>query len=351
MQSRLTNVHKEDDFIYCNLVLTNNNSTSLECSTIQSLPADLLPTGINYDVAVDRWATDGSSLPIFIFPDNYFTLTLTYETYTSEPVYLTYSSISDKGPNNLIPNGVFSYQEFALIVNQAFILAYSQLNDATGGVLTSSPPYMLFDTITQKYKIYADSTFYDETISEPCSIFFNSNLYYMFNNFLIEFISENNTVIVGEDYRIAVRNLLGTNTYTYSGTTYLVMEQEYQNCQTMQAVQTVSLFSNTLAIKPEYTTLANPTTSLINTNYSGGGIPFASLVTDFIGSFSDAAQWRSKLLYIPTYRRYHGRSIGANTNKIDISVKWTDEQNNTYPLYIEPGKNFTIKFVFQRRKN
>jgi hypothetical protein len=339
-----------------------------------NLPRSFLAPGKNYECAIDRFALDGSSLPIFIFENNTYYVTLTYSTYVGQAV-VTFSSVIDTGPNQLISNGVFSYQEFALQINAALTSAFTILNgptQANGALNATAAPFLVFDTTKQTYTLWADSAFYDEELSTPIKVFFNNNLYFMFNNFLVESVSEYN--INHQDYRIAIRdmggntntqNIGGVETFTtvngtggstttksiVGGVTYFLMSQEYPNLGTMQSVQKISVISRNLGIIPELNTLANTTNNLVNTNWGGSTIPFDNVIGDFIGVFGDnGSQWRSIIVYNPLYRRWHTRGTSSTSDQIDVTAQWSDAQNNTYDFYIESGKSMSCKFVFKEIK-
>lgn len=363
-----------DDTIYFNVVLNNNTNVSQQANFTILLPVtNFLKPGAVYDVAIDRFSLDGSSLPIFIFPPvgpDSFYVTLTYSTYVGQSI-VSFNSVIDTGPNTLYAGGVYSYQEFALQINQAFITAFTILNgptQANGALNATAAPFLVFNTSSQTYTLWADSAYYDETLSTPISVFMNNNLYFMFNNFLVESVSEYN--VNYQDFRISILNLNGTNTQNVGGVetftavglvttksivggvNYYLMSQEYSNLGTMQAVQKLSISSKNLGITPELTTGVNTTASLVNTNFSSSQIPINNVISDMIGNFGDnGSQWRSLLTYNPTYRRYHNRTPTSISNIIDLTCTWQDSTNTDYPFYIEKNKNMSAKFVFKERKN
>jgi hypothetical protein len=344
-----------DDLVYFNVTLTNNQKVSVPATVVTSLPADYLDINSFWNAGVERFTIQGSSVPILVFPDNTYYVTLSYNgTSRSQP--LVYSEVSDSSNNNLIPGGIFSYQQLALLINAALKLAFTALQTAVAPALAATTaPFVVFNTNNQKFQIYADSAFYDETLTTPVYLYYNSPLYYLFNNYLVQFISENNLVNLHEDYRIAIRNMgLTTNTVVSGGVTYFVMDQEYSNTSTIVEPQLINIYSNTIGIRPELTIPTNTSANngLVNSNFASGNIPLANLIADLAPNFGngDPAAWRSLISYIPFYRRMHNMSQLSSSKSIDLTINWENSQGVEYPFYLEPMGSMTIKFVFEKRK-
>jgi hypothetical protein len=372
----------DGDISYLNITLTNNEKTSISADTIINFPANLIDPDKKWNSAIDRFTIQGSSVPILIFQDNTYYVTLSYNG-TSQSQPLVYTDVIDQSNNQLIPNSIFSYQQIALLITDAMYLAFTALKTLQPALAATTAPFVVFNTDNQKFQIYADSTFYDETLTTPVYLYYNSSLYYLFNNYLVQFISENNTVNLHQDYRIAIRDMgagsntkligatttynvnttfnsgtgatTGTNTeVSTGGITYFLCDQEYSNTSTLTQPQLINIYSTTIGIKPELTVPTNTSTlnGLVDQNFASGGIPTAYLIADLAPNFSngDPSQWRSVISYVPFYRRWHNMVAKPDFKTADISIKWEDAQGIEYYFYIEPQGCFTIKFVFQERK-
>lgn len=345
----------DGDISYLNITLTNNQKTSVSADTIVNFPANLIDPEKKWNSSIDRFTIQGSSVPILIFQDNTYYVTLSYNG-TSQSQPLVYTDVLDQSNNQLIPNSIFSYQQIALLITDAMYLAFTALQTAVAPALAATTaPFIVFNTDNQKFEIYADSAFYDETLTTPVYLYYNSPLYYLFNNYLVQFISENNTVNLHQDYRIAIRNMgLTTNTVVSGGVTYFRMDQEYSNTSTLTQPQLINIYSTTIGIKPELTVPTNTSTlnGLVDQNFASGGIPSAYLIADLAPNFSngDPSQWRSVISYVPFYRRWHNMVAKPDFKTADLSIKWEDAQGVEFNFYIEPQGCFTIKFVFQERK-
>lgn len=358
MNQKFTTEKHSEDISYFNLTLTNNQKVSTPASVIVNLPADFLPPKEEYMCSIDRFLISGYSIPYFIFKDdpitgisNYY-VTLVYNSTTTVTKNLSYSSISIQSNNNFIRNGIFSYQQFALIINEALSAAFSDLQIAVNPALNAATkPYVVFNTDNQKYQIYAEKQYFDENQPNTVTMFYNSDLYYFFNNYLIQFISENS--VDKKDFRIAIRDMGGnSNIKTISGKDYYVMDQEYSNTNSMIEPQLISIKSVTLGVKPELTVPSNTNSSnLVNNDFSQGSIPIDNVIADFAPNFgNDPSQWRSWLTYLPAYRREHYRSALPDSKSIDISVFWSNPLNQENKFYIEPNGSMNIKFAFTKIK-
>lgn len=358
MNQKITTEKHSDDIIYFNVTLTNNKKVSTPASVIVNLPSDFLPPKKEYMVSIDRFVISGYSIPYFIFKDDpntgisdYF-ITFKYGLSTVTRT-LNYIAVGDTSNNNFIRNGIFSYQQFGLIINECMSSAFADLKAIVGAPLVGAlAPFVVFNTDNQKYQIYAEKQYFDEQQPNAVSMYYNSDLYYFFNNYLVEFINENS--LDKKDFRIGIRNLGGgLNERVIGGVVYYLMDQEYSNTNSMIEPQLISIYSNTIGIKPELTVPSNATsTNLVNNDFNQGSIPNANLIADFAPNFgNDPAQWRSWITYLPSYRREHYRAPLPDSKSIDINVYWSNPLNQENKFYIEPNGSMSIKFCFTEIKN
>jgi hypothetical protein len=153
MNQKITTEKHSDDIIYFNLTLTNNKKVSTPASVIVNLPSDFLPPKKEYMVSIDRFVISGYSIPYFIFKDdpltgvsNYY-ITLVYNGVSTVTKNLQYSSVSTTSNNTFIRNGIFSYQQFALIINEALSIAFLDLQLLVAPALnTAKKPFVVFNT-------------------------------------------------------------------------------------------------------------------------------------------------------------------------------------------------------------
>ena len=147
----------DGDISYLNITLTNNQKTSVSADTIVNFPANLIDPEKKWNSSIDRFTIQGSSVPILIFQDNTYYVTLSYNG-TSQSQPLVYTDVLDQSNNQLIPNSIFSYQQIALLITDAMYLAFTALQTAVAPALAATTaPFIVFNTDNQKFEIYADS--------------------------------------------------------------------------------------------------------------------------------------------------------------------------------------------------
>jgi hypothetical protein len=348
--------NSDDDIIYVNVSLCNNKSVSVPAQINLTLPEDILDPNYRYNSSIDRFSINGSSIPIRLFKDNYFYITMSFTGYVSVfSLPLSYNSLPTVASNNLFyPKPIFSYQELAIIINACMNSVFLGLQALVGGPLGplagALPPVFKFNVNTGKYEIYAQKSFYDDLSPSYISIFFNNQLFNLFQNFLVEFISENNLVNAHQDNRLIIRDMgLKLNETIIDAVTYLKMEQEYQNASSVNEPQQLLLISDSIGIKPEYTIPSGSGPNLTSTNF--GIIPTSSLIADFQPNFDSLQSWVSTLVYLPAYRRIHQRKQLSSSRNFDLKILWNDNEGNNYLFYLEPGKSMSIKYVFEKIKN
>lgn len=339
-------IENSDDNVYVNLTLTNNNPVSVIANINQTFTADLISDPSSYYMAIIRFSMLGVKIPFFIFQTGAYYVTLTYNgTPYSAPVLY---------PNQLNPipaygNAIYSYTQFLTYINSAFATAFGLIPMPPAG---STPPYMLFNQSSGLISLYADGRFYDDTLATPINVYMNQNLYKFFENFYVQFYSENAVNYL--DYRFIITNLYNSNTSVLDPTipaNFYRISQEGSNCSRFWQPDKIQFTSSLMGNRPEFTQNPNSGMALTNSSTAGGGVPTSNTLTDFIPSFpsSDIIGWRTDLEYLPTTQYRLVDLLGNRINQIDIQTYWLDQQLNTYPVYIEPGRSFQIKMGFFKK--
>jgi len=362
MLSNKTTTETKDDNIYYNIDIVNNNKDSKQAIFAQQLTGSILDDPSLYYMAVARFSITGTILPIFLFVDNglastdpgytsQYSVSLTYNGFTGFS-YVKYD-INSAGPyNSRLNHPIYSYTQFLEMINNAFADAFTALNTASGGLPGgSSAPYMLYNPNGGIMSIYAQGSYFLDTLSTPINIYMNITLYRFFDNFYTDFLTE--TSPIGQDVRIIVIDLYGSNSEPIDPsvpTGYLKLSQEYSNNQRMFQPNSIVFKTFTMGVRPEFIQGANSSDDLINGSNSGSGIPFDAIMTDFIPSFSSTEQagWRQDLVYNAQLYRLIDL-LGNKSNVVDLAIFWRDQQANEYPLYIEGNKSVSVKLIFIKK--
>lgn len=342
-------VESKEDNIYYNLNLVNNSHETVPLQFSTTLSADIVPNNENYYFSVIRFNLDGAALPIFIFKNNTYYVTLEYNGFVASQVVI-YASTSTVPLNNF----VYSYQAFIEMINTAYASAFTAL-----GLLTTLPvgavaPYMVYDTTNNLISMYAQISYYDRTLTTPIKIWMNDYLYFFFDNFRTLFNGVNNADF--RDFQILVYNIgNGQNTQTLNPsipTGYYKMTQEYQALFHWWDPLRISFKSNIMGLRSEYTSIQNTVSNEISVaGGSGSGIPSITQLTDFIPAFDsgNASGWRSNLVYLPTSQYRLLDLIGVGSRNIDLNVVWFDKQNIEHQFYLAPNRTATVKMLFVKK--
>lgn len=344
--STKTTVETKEDNIYLNMTLTNNNEVSIPAAVAQTFTADIVSDSSQYFLSIIRFELLGVKIPLFIFQSNYYYVSLTYlgVTYSAPVLY--------PAQKNVIPvygDAIYSYVQFLNYINAAFATAFGLIPSPPVG---STAPYMLLNQSSGIISLYADGRFYDDTLGTPINVYMNQNLYKFFENFNVQFYSENAVDYL--DYRIIILNYYDSNTSVLDPTippNFYKISQDYANPSRFAQPDRIVFTSGQIGVRPEYSQNANSTTNLIDNSNAGGGPPVSNILTDFIPAFSstDFAGWRTDLSYLPSSQYRLVDLLGLRVNQIDVQVFWADQRNNLFPIYIEAGRSLQIKFGFFKK--
>ncbi len=351
MKRTNTHISKSDnnDFIYYNFNLTNNSDISTLCQITENLNDSITEDGKDYYLSTIRFVLDGSSIPIFIFKDGQYWVTLRYNgiDYSQPVLYVPFD-------NEFGGQTVYSFTAFLEMVNIAFATAYALIPGAPAG---GKPPYMLFDPVRGTCPLYAP-TGYVTTGVFPIpdvpviNIYMNSRLFGFFNNFFANFLGEGNAN--HKDYEIIVRDLHTSNTNARNPSippNYYMMSNEYNSTYSWFDITSIVFNSNTLGVKPEYVPIKNTTTSLTTNNAAGSGPASSSMLTDFQPYLApgDCAGIRGYNYYTPTAQYRYMNIMKDQIATLDLSVILRDRIGNQYPYYVPPWQSIQVKIVFSKR--
>ena len=157
------------------------------------------------------------------------------------------------------------------------------------------------------------------------------------------YISESVNQPQGRDNYFVINSDHTLNDKTIGATTYVMMSQQYISLQYMSPLKSI-LVATTMNIRPESYNIAVPD-SIQNVGYSG-------IMTDYCPDVSVPQPGISsyKFIYNATslYRvfEFYQRSPVYN---IQAALFWSDNNGQTYPLYIPRGQLVDIKFMFIKK--
>lgn len=327
------------DNVYYNCVINNNTNEPVTCKFQETRNDSILNDNTeNYYLTIARLFIPVNSIPILIFEPNYYSVTLKY----NNDYFRTYLTFI---PGSSVQNdfGVYSYKQMVEMINNAFLIAFTNLKIAHPLAPPTTEPFMIFDGQDKPLYISVEDT-YDPLVTAPAptiEIYMNRNLYNLFQNFYTYRNSFND--VNGADYQIIVKDF-GNNV---TGTEYKIY-QDYTSFYLWWQYESVVLRTDRLPVYQE-------NISFNNFNNSNNGVAiYQSILTDFYPSqFGENNTTKSPIIYIPEPQyRLIDLVHSDELRNIDFSFFWRKRGDNALiPIYLFPGSTCSIKFLFIKKNS
>ena len=368
------------DHIYINLNTVNNDNESpytgfpqLSFEETRNVP--ILNNASEYYLSVVRFQLETSTLPVFIpvvlqgqanpnvleyvIGMSYTSLGTTY--HQKANVIFVPQNLTQPIPP--VPTTSFNTEYYYLNTVQSFINMLNTTFTTVFNALyaqvvlpSNKPPFFTFDATTGRPTLYAEFTAFDEiTNPNPVKIFFNNQLFTLFNSFDNEFLG---FIRPNEDnYRIRVKNLNLTANIPPIGdpagalTTYIVVESEYSVLTLMNPVQSIVFTSATLPIVQNM--MSKPVAykaDTITLNNQGNNALVLPVITDFCVPLNIGYEYKNQIVYSPT-SEYRLIDMYGNTSfsTIQISVWWSDGNGALHPFRLGSNCSASIKLMFRKK--
>lgn len=312
------------DYEYYNVELINNESYPIPAEYLIERTTALLKKADDYKMSIIRFNIPGALIPIFIFQNNEYYVTLRYNS-------VNYSAVVTYSGNN-VTNGeqyVYSYQDFLQMINDAFTAAYTLAH--TAGAPINYAPYLTFDSVTQLCTLWVEQL-YENTVG----VYMNSELYTFFYNF--------DTINLGYglanhcDFQFVVRSYQNNVPASRSG--FYTFTQEFVSLFYWNDLRSVTFLTASMPINTEAVPSVNSTSGLAI---------YKPIMTDFQPLQGTGADLRGYLQYQPTIYRYIDLVSESALIKIDLKIFWEDKNQVLRPLYIPPNDIVSVKILFERK--
>ena len=221
-------------------------------------------------------------------------------------------------------------------MNAAFTSAYNDLTNPP----VADPPFITFDAKTQLFRIWYGPAYFP-TAGNPLNVFFNAELWTLFNSFK-HTLSNNSATFDpdGKDVQLTLANLNEMNKavadIAADPLTYLYYsEQEYITTYNWNPFKRIIIRTASMPIQSEYV--------------RGTGSDTSQIITDFLPP-SNSTDLRSVYQYIP-FGQYRLIDLTSDEALKDISIRvyWEDIFGNQNPLYLPYKSQMTIKLGFFRK--
>lgn len=312
---------------YVNIDINNNDNNYKPINFICQVDTNLLKNkNSEYMVAISRFLLPISMVPILVFRDNYYYVTLSNKLGPSqnftEP--LLYSG------NNIFNNEkyIYSYQEFLYSLNNAFAQAFNNLKVAFPLYASTIPPRITYDAKTKLFSLTVEPSYFSEI-----DIFLNIPLYELFQNFEYQIITFNITA-----NKKNVQFVLRDNYNNFVSPNYIFV-QELPSLDKWNSAKKISLYSDSLNIDNEFLQQNSIGPDSQNERIDNS----EQIITDYVLDFNTDINYIS---YVPNFYRWHN-ILNTNINNLNIRCYWIDKQNIKRDLYMCNGEYASIKIIFR----
>jgi hypothetical protein len=311
----------ESEYVYYNIRIDNETSNGRAFFN-ETRVQPILDNPSNYELAVERFYVPAMDIPIMIFKDNYYYVTLSFGGVDATVPLVWIPNTSGTDPYG---NSIWNYQEMVDIVNVAFQTAFTTL----GAGPPTEAPYITYEAESNLF-VFNAQRLYDPVFAGGATIeiFMNINLYSLFNSFQ-DFESEENDP---KAHKILVKN--NGNNISPTLTDYYSTYGEWVTLFNWNDLQSIVFDSNTIPVVPE--------------NLQSQTNETQKIITDF-EPIQDINN-RSAFQYYPQGPlRWYSLSSQQPLYNMNLNVYWKDNEGKLYDIIIEPTEVLTVKILFRKK--
>jgi hypothetical protein len=331
-----TNADTSDN-IYYNIKILNDteqddaNFKIAKYSVNRTVP--ILENPSEYELAVIRFKVPAGLIPIHIFKPNEWVITLSFDGLdVVQPLLHIVNKLPIDGDFEF-GDAIWSYQEFADMMNIAFSTAYTTLKAAKPAAPPTEAPFVTYDGVTKLYTLNAEKL-YDET-TNTIAIQMNYDLY----SVVTSWEGARNLIpppYINEKFmRIQVKDNFN-NSATIGGKAYFTFQQEYTTLALLNSFVSIVFESDSIPVESELLPA-----QVNNTR---------QIITDF-EPLDGVNDHQSFQFYPQGPLRYYSLKSAYPLSRIDLRVYWTDRAGNEYPILINREEVLTVKLAFRRKQS
>jgi hypothetical protein len=342
MEVKTTYESDGGNITYLNITATNNTKVNQQAILNISRLSPIISDCSQYLMSILKFRIPNNLAPLFIFP--FFPLIVTIEfrgEIQSVPL------IFQKTNNDAIyPDGCYSYQNMADMINLAISTAFNNLINKPG----QFQPIMTYDVITSLYSIYFPvewvSIFPHNDPNTP-KLWFNNALFWYFQSFPT--ISNNQTIdqTAPFDY-----NILCLNKYTNkvpfpinTEFTSFLMTQEFKGFQLLSSNSSILITSNNIPGAP-----VNIASSFLGSSSTSSSAQTINIIEDFDIDQTQAGSSNSVQTYTSQNNRYTDLVNMRELNNINLALYiFYNEIQAARLIYIPPTFAISFKIMFKRK--
>lgn len=327
---------KTDSVIYFNANVYNDPinqeakiarfSQSISNGAIVDLPE-------NYYLAIVRFAISHMLIPLYLFRENFYSVTITdLTTGTESRIFLTYEDLGNYS-NYGYADPVFYYSQFAKMINVALKASHIAVFGDD-----DNEPYIEYSPITERFSLMViNAAQYYNGTDTTGTISFNANLFQQLQLINATFNGFKSTN--GKDYTTNYfTDSLSSNLRTNGVKSYYAFTQERSGLYLLNEVQSIVFTSATLAVTKEYVGSNNDSSAST-----------IGIIADFVPDQSTGRDLSEYQYNVQGPPRLVNLTNTIPINSVDYQVGIRFRNGTIVPLYLEPGETCEVKFGFFKK--
>lgn len=324
------------DNVYFDASIVNNdpnNAIVATYATTRNTP--IVDKCSDYYLAVARFNIPNDSIPLFVFQDNTYEVTMVNGAASSSRFvqYVPYSTLPGE-------KGVYTVQHFLNMVNTCIALCCADVGIADVPVV-----YLDWSSQLQSIRFSSNANWRSTIPVLPVwQLWMNWRLYYYFQGITTYDLG----VFGGKAFMIVVQDCNNGNVKEYpagSGTLVYNMSQECPLLPNYISIHSIIVATTTVPISAEqisFTPQSQP--------FGLGDSNTFNIITDFTpGEAATYSENFTPYVYNPAFYRLVDLLSNESLKKFDFQIYYSDTYQNVRPLYLLPGQRITVKFIFVKK--
>ena len=326
----LNTLKSDGDHLYYNIAIKANQQNKGIAVFDDNRTEEILKNPSEYEIAVLRFSVPSQSIPIFLWKDKNFYITLEYNNQLFYKNLVWFPNSPGTG-YDYYGNAVWNYNDFIQSINIGFLDCFNQLKTVYPLAPFTLPPKMVYNPATTLNSIYVEPS-YESNLLNPIKIWFNEQLgayFPAFQNFgTVDLI---NPLGLRIKHILIIKNL--TNIATIETVNYIYSEEEF----------------STLFLWSDFKTLVFETDLPVITESQGAQVnKYRRVLTDF--EPYDAINDRSSIQYTPAgLPRFYDLISSYPLNRVSIRVLWENKAGDFFPIRLNGFDILTVKLYFKRK--